>query len=78
MISVKHLEHFMLLHSSIFEVQSVVTDSHTCGKQFCCEILHWLLEWQSLSKFIFTHLCLSLKCVDFHSNGCPYAILLLV
>lgn len=54
------LKHFMLLHDSIFEAQNVVTDSRTWGKQFCCEIPHWLLEWQSLGKLVFTHLCFSL------------------
>lgn len=44
MISVKHFEHFMLLHSSIFEARNVVTDLHTYRKQMCCEKLHYLLE----------------------------------
>jgi len=29
MVSAKHFDHFMLLHSSIFEARNVVTDSHT-------------------------------------------------
>lgn len=77
MISVKHFEHFMLLHSSIFEAQNVVTDLHTWGRQFCCENLHCLLEWGSVQVDLFSHIYAFhhslVRCMGLHSNDCTHA-----